>query len=207
MPDAKELAAKAIEGMDLPDEQKEKLTGVLESQLKPVFSDYESKITESDNKLKEAIETRQEVKEKLKGLEDKVADGQSELKELLDAKRKEVEDLTSEISELKTGNESLKQTVDSVNEERRTELLEQLPENMRDAFKGVDVSVLSKQVKAVSEALPKKASTDGGKFGKVRTDGRKLSDLSEGEYNKLYESDKTRFKQMYREEHGFEYKE
>jgi hypothetical protein len=133
-----------FEGIELPEDAKTKLTGKLESFKSQIDSSYTTKLEESDNKLKEAIESRDKTKARIKDYEEKIKkgdfDGARELKELNEKLSKDLEGYETTVNEHKSKYEKLEKDFKAKSEmfdkfvkAQKDEILEKIPEKLKSS--------------------------------------------------------------------------
>jgi chromosome segregation ATPase len=194
-------ASEVLKDIELPEEVK---TKVLEK-INPLLTDYDSKLVDADNKLKEAIQTRQKAKERVSELEAQIASGNTQAQELLTAKTKEIERLDAETKKLSSEKDELSKVVESVQSARKKELIEKVPEGkLRDSLNKIsDLSLLSEQVEAILESLPEK----GGSFnsragGKIIKDGVEWDGYTASEKEELRKNHFNVYDNLYFKKYG-----
>lgn len=199
MADANEL----LKDIEIAEDVKTKLV----EKLNPILSNYEQSLDSEKNKLKEAIQTRDTVKEKNRELEAKIATGNSQVEELLGAKNKEIETLNTQFSELKTERDSLKTFTEQVKADRKKELIEKVPEGkLRESLNKIDnLELLKENVEALLENMPDhKGGSFNGRGGKTKitTEGKKFDDFDSEQRKTILETNPSEYNRMYKEKFG-----
>lgn len=198
MADANEL----LRDVELDDDVKSKIVSV----LNPVLSNYETSLDNEKNKLKEAIQTRDTVKEKNRELEAKIATGNTQIEELLGAKNKEIETVTTQLNSITQERDALKTFTEQVNQDRKKELIEKVPEGkLRESLNKInDLSILREQVDAILENIPNNSGsfTPRGGKGKINTEGKNWDDFNHEQRKAIREQNKSEYERMYKIKFG-----
>lgn len=139
-----------------------------------------------------------ETAERLKALEDAKMQEQGQFKELS-------EKLKLENAELKKQAEKVAEyetRLNQIEEQRKKELLEKLPETLRTEWQDANTDILSKVVKTF-ETAPKKTH-DGGFSGKSQKDysGAKWDDLTTAELEELKKTNPDIYNKIYKTKYG-----
>jgi chromosome segregation ATPase len=194
-------ASEILKDVELTDEVKSKLV----EKLNPVFSNYETQLVESKNKLDEAIQTRQKAKEKADELERQIVSGSAQSQELLTAKQKEIERLGGDLQKITTEKDELTKITDEIQTERKKELLSKMPEGkLRESLNKIsDLKLLSEQIEAILENIPDKSSSFNGRGGgKIIKDGAKWDGYTSEEKEELRKKHFDTYDKLYYEKYG-----
>ena len=188
----------------------EGLSEETKSKLLTTFDELNTSVTSLSEIKKSAFKERDDYKTKLKALEDAKAEAetkaqleQGKFKELFEKEKTEKEKLNEELSELKP----FKEKYVKVEADRRTELLEQLPEGNEELKKIAEkIPSLENLKEFVDVSLKQfgKKSTDGGRSGKgrINVDGKKWSDLTFAERAELQKSNPDAYDKLYNERYS-----
>jgi hypothetical protein len=151
-----------------------------------------------EKEFKNVIAQRDEAKKRIETIEaEKQAKIESELKEkeqykqLLELKEKELSDAKDKANKLT----EYEQKVAQIEEERRQELIVQLPDSFKANFADADLETLKKLVSTLPE-VQKLASSDG-KTGKRITDTNKTwKELTNEEKEALRNNNPSKYQQL-----------
>lgn len=157
-------------------------------------SSVDTRLSELESKLKDAIKTRDEAKEKLRSIEENSMKENEKWKELAEKREQELTDLSVRVTEF----ESYKTKYEEIETATRNELLEQLPDEHKTIAESLNLNSLRDYVKLNGKTTVKTDSSPSGGLG-FSTENKKWDDFTMSELEVLNEKNPQLYSKLRKE--------
>ncbi len=171
----------------------------------PTLEQLKAEVEKYKSLKDEAFGKRDEYKTKLKAMEDQIAEAQRIAQEKNGEFQKLYETESEKAKRLEEENRNLssyKEKYSALEQQRRDELISQLPDDGTKAIaaKMGDVALISEYVQSTLKLIEKKIHTDGGRSGNFTLDMtqiKSIKDLTWAQREELQKSNPQAYKELF----------